>query len=160
MCTNDVPMLVQCFFTVVPDESYEGLVELFHDNGRLKYRGNFAEGIRIGQHIEYWENGNVLELSYWKDGWIVGTALRFHENGVRYEEEYYSEDGSKDGSRTCRTYSEDEDKMIIVTEFGPEGSKEVWVDEDYAKSRPPVDPSIAEDAVRKWKERRKNRKKS
>lgn len=140
-------------FTVDPEEMPCGLAEVFHPNGILKYRGEFEEGgIRIGLHIEYWENGNVRELSYWHEGWIVGTCLRFNENGIRDEEEDFGETGSREGCVFRRTYSPIDGAAKQVKEVTPEGVKSIWIAERYKGIIDPArDQKRIDDAVREWK---------
>jgi antitoxin component YwqK of YwqJK toxin-antitoxin module len=81
---------------VYPDAEFHGIYEEYWPNGKLKYRGEFeALRKRVGQHVAYWENGFVKEISYWLDGWVCGTVSRFYENGVRDEELHYGERGSR-----------------------------------------------------------------
>lgn len=49
-----------------------GLWELYHDNGRLHIKGLFVNGNQFGQHINYWSNGNFLNIENYIDGWLHG----------------------------------------------------------------------------------------
>ncbi len=79
---------------VYPPEDFDGLWVQHWSNGQLKYRGQYKPGRkRIGQHICFWENGVLQELSYWDDGWVTGTLLRFNEDGSKDSEKDYGVHG-------------------------------------------------------------------
>lgn len=63
--------------------------------------------MRVGQHVAFWKSGIVREVSYWRDGYLVGTKLSFHEDGERNEETFFGEAGSTEGSWVHRTYVDD-----------------------------------------------------
>ena len=87
------------------DENFSGLYEVLWDDGTLRYRGRFLVNLtRVGQHIEFWANGNIREVSYWVDGTICGTALTFYEDGLRENVIDYPEFGADQDSWLSRSY--------------------------------------------------------
>ena len=53
------------------DKSNEGMFEdgeyvgehiEYYENGNIKKRGKYIKGVRVGEHITYYENGNVKEV--------------------------------------------------------------------------------------------------
>ena len=44
-------------------------------------KGSFVKGKKEGQHIKYYENGNILSKSNFKGGIPQGEWLEFHYNG-------------------------------------------------------------------------------
>ena len=50
------------------EEIKDGLLEEFHDNGQLKYRGNYKYGKRNGSWEEFHENGNLHQKGNYKNG--------------------------------------------------------------------------------------------
>ena len=49
----------------------DGLVETFHKNGQLKYRGNFNNGKPDGLWETFDSIGNLMETKEYKDGELV-----------------------------------------------------------------------------------------
>ena len=93
---------------VYPPEEFEGLWVENWPNGQLKFRGQFKKNRRrVGQHLSFWESGALQELSYWDDGWVCGTLVRFGEDGTRECEKDYGEHGGRTRSWTERCYSLD-----------------------------------------------------
>lgn len=91
---------------VYPPEEFEGIWVEHWRNGQLKFRGTFKQGVkRIGQHICFWETGALQEVSYWDEGWVCGTLLRFDEEGSRDCEKEFGEHGGRTRSWTERLYS-------------------------------------------------------
>lgn len=134
---------------VYPDESFEGLLVEHWSNGNLKYRGRFEqERKRIGQHLCFWESGALEELSYWDEGWICGTRIRFREDGSKDEESDFGEHGGRTRAWIDRNYSSDgtlysihvyKDDRIVADWLSPE-HRAIWKEIGADK--------IIEDAVR------------
>jgi hypothetical protein len=107
---------------VYPPEEFEGLWVEHWGNGQLKFRGAFKPGLkRIGQHICFWETGALQEVSYWDEGWVCGTLIRFNEDGTKEYEKDYGEYGGRTRSWTEKSYG-------VVT--GELMSVIVWKDDD------------------------------
>ena len=119
---------------VYPDEAFEGELVEHWDNGLLKFKGKFDQGRkRTGLHVCYWENGALHEVAYWRDGWNVGTLLRFRENGTRQTERNFGENGSQSQSWTEKRFGSDGQQ--IATEEWKDGSLIAkWVDDRVANA--------------------------
>ena len=90
---------------VWPPEDFEGSWVEHWPDGSLKYRGTYQSGRkRVGQHISFWENGVLQELSYWDDGWVCGTVIWFTEDGSKECEKDYGEYGGRTRSWIERLY--------------------------------------------------------
>jgi hypothetical protein len=93
---------------VYPPDDFEGVWTERWRDGQLKTRGAYKKGgLRIGQHLHFWQNGALREVSYWVQGCVSGTLLLFHEDGTRESEFDYGEEGARRGSYTQRSYSID-----------------------------------------------------
>jgi antitoxin component YwqK of YwqJK toxin-antitoxin module len=77
-----------------PPDDFEGVWIEHWPNGQLKFRGTYKkDGLRVGQHICFWENGVLREVSTWEQGWVTGTLIRFYEDGTRECEKEFGEHG-------------------------------------------------------------------
>ena len=91
---------------VYPPMDYEGLWIEHWPDGQLKFRGHFdRRNKRIGQHISFWENGVLQELSYWVEGYACGTVSWFREDGTKELERDFGEQGGKTRSWIERSFS-------------------------------------------------------
>lgn len=100
---------------VYPDDAFEGLLVEHWPNAQLKYRGQFKKhGKRVGQHMCFYENGVLQELSYWNDGWVTGTAISFREDGSKEMERDFGEAGSRTRDWIERWYGYDGELWRVV----------------------------------------------
>jgi hypothetical protein len=91
---------------IYPPEDFEGLWVEHWPNGQLKFRGEYKKrNMRNGQHLCFWENGVLRELSYWERGWVTGTLIRFYEDGTKECERDYGEHGGVIRSWTEHAFS-------------------------------------------------------
>ena len=91
---------------VYPPMEFEGLWIEHWPNGQLKFRGHFdRRNMRIGQHISFWENGVLQELSFWNEGFACGTITWFREDGSKEVERDFGEYGGRTRSWIERFFS-------------------------------------------------------
>lgn len=106
-----------------PANDFCGFWEEHYPHGQLKYRGKFyGNRERRGQHVLYYENGNVQELSTWHEGWPVGTWSIYSEEGYLMTTIELGELGAK-----ASTYIE----KVFSTQFGF-GHVETYVSRPYS----------------------------
>lgn len=110
---------MQDFFAVDSHEldrpnNFTGLWEVFWTNGKPKYRGYFVEGVAVGQHIGFWEDGALAHVS-WRDGkgHLRGTALSFHQDGDKDNEEIWSDERRRPGTFERRNFDQNGDVFLI-----------------------------------------------
>jgi hypothetical protein len=134
---------------VYPPEDFEGLWVEHWPNGQLKFRGQYKKGeMRVGQHMSFYENGVLDEISSWSEGWMHGTVLWFREDGSKEREKDYGEAGGTTQSWTERWYGLDSDLWKVeiykdgkvVSEWTHPEVREIWKTIDADK--------IVQDAVR------------
>lgn len=66
---------------VLIENNYNGITINYHDNGRLRYRGEFKMGIPSG-FIKGWYPSGILKYEcMYVDGEPTGTSRSFYENG-------------------------------------------------------------------------------
>ncbi|MEI6577264.1 MAG: hypothetical protein WCO63_13895 [Bacteroidota bacterium] len=73
------------------DGSKEKMVkeEVFYENKRLQYSGEFKDSLRNGHWVYYYENGNPWSEGDFKNGLSDGMRKTYFENGkLRYEGGY------------------------------------------------------------------------
>lgn len=135
---------------VYPPEDFQGLWVEHWSDGQLKYRGQFAlGGKRIGQHIAFWYNGNLQEVSYWIDGWVNGTVIIFNEDGSKETEKDFGEHGGRTRNWIERSYHSEGDVWNITTWKNDEIVAE-WIHPETQKLFDEIGlDAIVENAVRR-----------
>jgi uncharacterized protein len=68
----------------------------WHPNGKPMAEGVFADGHRSGEWKDWWENGNLKEISHFLDGALHGERMFYDEKGklmrtMRYEHGFPAE---------------------------------------------------------------------
>ena len=130
-CSNEVPpdQLVErngITYEINSTTPFTGSSVGYHDNGKLKEKGNYIDGKEEGLQESFWENGQLWDRENYKDREPDGLWESFHENGQlslkqNYKdgkedglEEYFKEDGSfwfnncyKNGEKVDMSYCED-----------------------------------------------------
>jgi hypothetical protein len=104
-----------------PDD-FTGCWEAFWPSGRIKYRGLFAKGVRVGQHVCFWEDGTVAEVVWYdSSGCPRGTAVSFYADGDKEAEQTWDEECRHPGSFERRSYDENGDVCVrtVYREFTP-----------------------------------------
>ena len=87
---------------------FEGILTEEWSSGKVRFRGAFRKFCtRVGQHVAFWENGIVREISHWVDGYPTGTRATYYEDGERNEEVFYGEQGARHGNIVCRSFLDD-----------------------------------------------------
>jgi antitoxin component YwqK of YwqJK toxin-antitoxin module len=94
-------------YTSLIPEVEDGYFEWYHANGKLKHKGNYANGKHVGEHLWYNDNGNLEAKENYKEGKLDGTYEEYYpdnklivkttfasglQNGWTI---YYREDGIK-----------------------------------------------------------------
>jgi antitoxin component YwqK of YwqJK toxin-antitoxin module len=63
--------------------------EVFYENKRIEYSGEFKDSVRNGRWVYYYENGNMWSEGFFKNGQSDGLRKTYYENGkLRYEGVY------------------------------------------------------------------------
>jgi len=73
---------------------YEGLYLDYYENGQLWEKSYWKDYERHGECLRHWSDGQLNEKSYWKDGYIHGEYLDYYSNGQLHEKSYWK-DGEK-----------------------------------------------------------------
>lgn len=55
--------------------------EVYYENGKLEYSGEYKNGIENGEWRYYYENGNLKAIEVWKNGVENGTWKEYHPDG-------------------------------------------------------------------------------
>lgn len=85
--------------------NFTGLLESRWPNGQLRYRGQFADGVEIGQHVRFWEDGTVAQIQWYdSSGCPRGTTLNFYRDGDKCNEECFDDPERRKGTFLCRDY--------------------------------------------------------
>ena len=120
--------------SVCPPDEFEGLYQERYPDGQLKYRGFFEKNcVRTGQHLEFWPNGFVKEISYFANNRIVGTSLNFYENGTRESEQDYLENGSKKGNWIEKNYGSETGMLLSIYRNIGNDSESLWLHANVEK---------------------------
>ena len=89
----------------------DGLVEEFHDNGQLKYRGNYKYGKKDGLWENFHENGTLMNRIIYKKGKNIVREF-FYENGQVGRRDNHN--GQFDG---LSEYFDDDGNLTKTEEF-------------------------------------------
>lgn len=65
--------------------------EVFYENGKLEYTGEFKNGVENGEWVYYYQNGNIKAREYWKNGVESGTWKEYHPDGKLAREIIYKD---------------------------------------------------------------------
>jgi serine phosphatase RsbU (regulator of sigma subunit) len=68
-----------------------GLWRSYHPSKKIKTLGGYNDGRPSGPYFKYYPNGKREELGMWKGG-PVGEFIRFYENGVIAQRQFFSTD--------------------------------------------------------------------
>lgn len=60
---------------------FNGIIIYKDENGQIYGEDEFKDGMRNGKQLEYWENGNIKEEYFEREGMYVGTYKRWDEQG-------------------------------------------------------------------------------
>ena len=71
---------------------FTGVNEEFHDNGQLKWKGNYKDGKEHGLWETYWDDGQLRSKENYKNGKLHGSLFNFHQNGKIHIWEWYQDD--------------------------------------------------------------------
>jgi antitoxin component YwqK of YwqJK toxin-antitoxin module len=71
----------------------------FYDNGQIYEKCFFKDGKVEGEYISFYENENVFEKCFFKDDKVEGECIKFYEDGEVFIKGFYK-DGKRDGIRT------------------------------------------------------------
>jgi antitoxin component YwqK of YwqJK toxin-antitoxin module len=118
---------------VYPPDEFSGMWRENWPNGGLRYQGHFEQfRKREGQHVFFWESGLLHEVSYWREGWAVGTLITYYENGVRQHERDFGEDGCRSRSWVEKSYGIVSGELHTVTIYRHGRRVEQWKDKATA----------------------------
>ena len=77
--------------------TFEGLFQIFHENGKLKQEGIYKNGETIGKWKGYYKSGQLKEVVTFSNNMENGPFTEYHENGNLKTEGYYLEGDNEDG---------------------------------------------------------------
>lgn len=99
--------------------NFSGVWLAYWPDGKLKYRGAFREGVPIGQHVCFWQDGTVAEIC-WRDpfGQLRGTGLSFHPDGDKQCEEIRDSQSPQPGSFVRKHYDSNGDLFLETKYIG------------------------------------------
>jgi len=86
-------------YEINSDKPFTGIRVSHHDNGQIKSKWTYKNGIKNGPYIRYFENGSVYGKKNYKNGESHGEYLAYRRNGQLYERRIY-----EDGEMTLNEY--------------------------------------------------------
>ena len=87
------------------ENEFTGPWEFYHQNGRIKSKGNFdGEGKRTGEWKYYYNSGIPQEITIYEKDLAQGKSEVWHDNGLTYSLTNYKND-QRDGPETTYFYS-------------------------------------------------------
>ncbi len=83
----------------------DGFEKQWHPNGKLLQSRSYAKGVKIGNHLGYWEDGaKKFDYHFNEKGEYLGSRKEWHKNGQLLREFNYS-NGKEIGSQRMWTDS-------------------------------------------------------
>ena len=127
-CSKEVPLEVlpeqlvvrnETSYLVNSMEPFTGITVSYHENGQLRFKGNYKDGKEDGLVERYDENGQLeFKLNY-KDGKQDGLTETYYKNGqLQYKTNF--KDGKEDG--LSERY--DENGQLILRRNYKDGKRE------------------------------------
>jgi antitoxin component YwqK of YwqJK toxin-antitoxin module len=78
-----------------PTENFSGVWEIYWRSGGLKFRGTYIEGKGEGEHVCWWENGEVAQRGLVVQGRCDGIWTDFDDEGNKTLQGRYGPDGKE-----------------------------------------------------------------
>lgn len=66
------------------------LCDFYYEDGNIKAKGQYSEGLRTGDWIWYHPNGKIDELVSYDENMVTGTNIRYNTKGFIIEKSEYS----------------------------------------------------------------------
>jgi len=63
------------------EKPYTGIIEEYYENGKMKLRIEYKNGLKNGGYESYYENGKLRREETYKMGRLIGKVKWFHESG-------------------------------------------------------------------------------
>ena len=92
----------------------------YYENGQLEYQGNYKNGYQEGSWMSYYENGQLYYIGNFKKGWLEGTWVWYYDNGQVNNKGNYKK-GKRDGAWVY--YREDGTVSKLMTGTFKDGVK-------------------------------------
>ena len=100
------------------DGKYEGYWVNHYNNNQLRWEGVYSKGKRVGPWVWFYSNGGIVEKSnymYEQPGVRIGQRVKYHQNGQLMEIGYYRH-GRREGSWVF--YEENGAKRFYQSPYG------------------------------------------
>jgi antitoxin component YwqK of YwqJK toxin-antitoxin module len=68
-----------------PNDDYNGIKEIFYENGKLKLKCFFKNGKLHGKYRDYFHNGSLKNVMNFNDNTINGTVYQYYDTGSVYQ---------------------------------------------------------------------------
>jgi len=80
---------------ITEDDEHLDLVKKFHENGKIKYQGNYLKNVPVGVHREYDENEEVIaSKTYDANGLVIAEGIVDKSGKKQGKWKFYYESGS------------------------------------------------------------------
>lgn len=84
---------------LVRPDNFTGTCESHWPSGKLRCRGRFVDGKRVGQHVCFWEDGTIAEICWFDaNGCPRGTILSFYPDGDKQSEQVWDDPERRPGT--------------------------------------------------------------
>ena len=77
------------FYNKISDKLFTGFVVFKYDNGKIKSKGSFKNGMEDGYWVDFNQNGSLFSKGNYTKGLPHGNFKFYHENGELEEEGYF-----------------------------------------------------------------------
>lgn len=102
--SNDTKLQESSGLMTYEDENFNGLIESYFQDGKLKSSVSYSSGIKNGKSELFYSNGQIKEEYNYTDGVLDGEQLTFHATGKLKSQATYAK-GKMQGS--TKVYDQD-----------------------------------------------------
>jgi len=96
----------------------------YYDNGSIKEIGFYKEWKRDSVWTYWYENGNMDSKISWRNGKLNGTISHWHENGVKSDSGFYK--GGEEHGQYLQWHKNGKQSMVLLYDNGIEQERECY----------------------------------
>ncbi len=92
-CKDNVIIYEQEYDTYSDSLVAQGFLKQYYDNGKMKSLAYYKKGVQDSVEIEYYENGQIKAKKFRAYGTVFGPQYAYHSDGKVGQIDYYTKDG-------------------------------------------------------------------
>ncbi len=89
--------------TIFKDDIRDGVFKEYYPNGTMKMSGNYVNGLRTGEWVEYYNTGQVMSRVLYKADYLHGWSYFYDKNGTELSKNLWKKGDRLEG-KELETY--------------------------------------------------------